>query len=37
MRELPPTVFPSPEGRQSLLDTFQVAIDQAIEREEDFE
>ena len=34
LRQLPPQVFPTMESRQSLLDTAQLAIDDAVGREE---
>ena len=34
LRAMPVQVFPTPESRQSLLDAAQMAIDDAIEREE---
>lgn len=34
LRAMPTQVFPTPEARQSLLDAAQMAVDDAIEREE---
>ena len=34
LRQLPPQVFPTMESRQSLLDAAQLAIDDAVGREE---